>query len=108
MTNSNTDSDIPRRRVLAKNVLKFLTFGLKMYSDGVCDKPIENEFKLVDEREIYGITKQEASEILGISVRQFDRNIKAGKIPAGRKYRNKIKLYWDENQIRHLKTSTLV
>lgn len=105
MINSNTDSDLSRRRVLAKNILKFLTFGLKIYSEGVCDEPIKNDFKLVDDREIYGITKQEAANILGISVRQFDRDIKAGKIPKGKKFRNKTNLFWDENQIRHLSTS---
>lgn len=105
MANDKIDSDTPRRKVLARNILKFVTFGLKMYSEGVCDAPIKNEFKLAEDREIYGITKQEASDILGISVRQFDRDIKAGKIPKGRKFRNKTNLFWDENEIRHLKTS---
>ena len=105
MTSSNTDSDTPRRKILARNILKYLTFGFKLYEQGTCDAPIKNDFKLADDREIYGINKQEAANILGISVRQFDRDIKAGKIPKGRKFRNKTNLFWDENEIRHLSTS---
>ena len=92
-------------KILVKNVIKFLRFGFKIYESGVCDKPIENEFKVVDSREIYGITKTEASDILGISVRQFDRYVAKGKIQKGRKFRNKTALYWDESYIRHIKTS---
>lgn len=104
MGNGKIDSELPRRKILARNILKYLTFGFKLYESGVCDEPIKNDFKLADDREIYGITKQEAANILGISVRQFDRDIKAGKIPKGRKFRNKTNLFWDENEIRHLLT----
>lgn len=58
-------------KIFMRNTIKFLTFGFKMYEKGVCDKPIEGDFKLVDSREMYGLTKQEASDLLGVSVRQF-------------------------------------
>lgn len=92
-------------KVFMRNAIKFLTFGFKMYEQGVCDKPIEGDFKLVDSREMYGLTKQEASDLLGLSVRQFDRYVRQGKIQKGRKFRNKTNLFWDENYIRHLSTS---
>lgn len=86
------------------NLIDFLSFGFGLYRKGVCDERIKNEYKLVNDSEIYGITKREASNILGISVRQFDRYVKQGKILKGKKFRNKTSLYWDENYIRHLKT----
>jgi len=92
-------------KIFMRNTIKFLTFGFKMYEQGVCDKPIEGDFKLVDSREMYGLTKREASDLLGVSVRQFDRYVRQGKIQKGRKFRNKTNLFWDENYIRHLSTS---
>lgn len=99
MANDKIDSDTPRRKVLARNILKFVTFGLKMYENGLCDKPIENDFKLVDSRETYGYTKKEASDLLGLSVRQFDRKIRKGEIRNGRKIRGITALYWDKDYI---------
>lgn len=87
------------------NLIDFMSFGFGLYRNGVCDERIKNEYKLVNDSEIYGITKKKASEILGISVRQFDRYVKQGKILKGKKFRNKTLLYWDENYIRHIKTS---
>lgn len=60
MTNSNTDF-----KVFIKNAIKYLSFGFKMYENGVCDQPIKGDFKLVDSREMYGYTKKEASDLLG-------------------------------------------
>lgn len=73
--------------------------------NGTCDKPIKNGFMIADDCKIYGINKQQASEILGISVRQFDRYVKQGKILKGKKFRNKTTLFWNESYIRHIKTT---
>jgi len=76
-----------------------------MYEQGVCDEPIKKEFKLVDSAEMYGYTKKEASNLLGLSVRQFDRHIKSGNIPKGRKIRNLTALRWDKQTIDKLSAS---
>jgi len=94
MTNSNTDF-----KVFIKNAIKYLSFGFKMYESGVCDQPIKGDFKLVDSREMYGYTKKEASDLLGLSVRQFDRKIRKGEIRNGRKIRGITSLYWDKDYI---------
>lgn len=60
-------------KIFMRNAIKYLTFGFRMYENGVCDQPIKGDFKLVDSREMYGYTKKEASDLLGLSVRQFDR-----------------------------------
>lgn len=80
-------------------MLDYLTFGFKLYINGVCDEPIKNEYKLANSREMYGYTKKEASDLLGISVRQFDRKIRSGKIHNGRKIRGITTLYWDKEYI---------
>jgi len=82
-----------------KNAIKYLSFGFKMYESGVCDQPIKGDFKLVDSREMYGYTKKEASDLLGLSVRQFDRKIRKGEIRNGRKIRGITSLYWDKDYI---------
>lgn len=94
MTNSNTDF-----KVFIKNAIKYLSFGFKMYENGLCDQPIKGDFKLVDSREMYGYTKKEASDLLGLSVRQFDRKIRKGDIRNGRKIRGITALYWDKDYI---------
>ena len=86
-------------KIFMRNTIKFLTFGFKMYEKGVCDKPIEGAFKLVDSREMYGYNKREASDLLGLSVRQFDRKIRKGEITNGRKIRGITALYWDKTYI---------
>lgn len=52
-------------KIFMQNTIKFLTFGFKMYEQGVCDAPIKGDFELVDSREMYGYTKREASDLLG-------------------------------------------
>lgn len=86
-------------KIFMRNTIKFLTFGFKMYENGVCDQPIKGDFKLVDSREMYGYTKKEASDLLGLSVRQFDRKIRKGEIRNGRKIRGITTLYWDKDYI---------
>ena len=86
-------------KIFMRNTLKFLTFGFKMYEQGVCDEPIEGDFKLIDSREMYGYNKKEASDLLGLSVRQFDRKIRKGDIRNGRKIRGITALYWDKDYI---------
>ena len=94
MTSSNTDF-----KVFIKNVIKYLSFGFKMYENGLCDQPIKGDFKLVDSCEMYGYTKKEASDLLGLSVRQFDRKIRKGDFRNGRKIRGITALYWDKDYI---------
>lgn len=91
-------------KIFMRNTIKFLTFGFKMYEQGVCNKPIEGDFKLVNSREMYGYTKKEASDLLGLSVRQFDRKICKGEIRNGRKIRGITALYWDKDYIDKLST----
>ena len=86
-------------KVFMRNAIKYLTFGFRMYENGVCDQPIKGDFKLVDSREMYGYTKKEASDLLGLSVRQFDRKIRKGEIRNGRKIRGITALYWDKDYI---------
>ena len=86
-------------KIFMRNTIKFLTFGFKMYEQGVCDEPIEGDFKLIDSREMYGYNKKEASDLLGLSVRQFDRKIRKGDIRNGRKIRGITALYWDKDYI---------
>ena len=88
-----------KRKILANNILKYVKFGFDMYIVGVCDQPIKGDFKLVDSREMYGYTKKEASDLLGLSVRQFDRKIRKGEIHNGRKIRGITALYWDKDYI---------
>lgn len=81
------------------NVIDFLMFGCKLYKKGVCDKRMDGEYNYAENSEIRGYTKAEASKILGISERQFDRRIKQGKYMKGKKYRNIMTLYWDKKYI---------
>lgn len=91
-------------KIFMRNTIKFLTFGFKLYEQGLCDEPIKKDFKLVDSREMYGYTKKEASDLLGLSVRQFDRKIRKGDIRNGRKIRGITALYWDKDYIDKLST----
>lgn len=89
-----------------RNAVKFLTFGIKMYNDGVCDEPIKGEFMLADRRRLYGYTKKEAARAVNLSERQFDRHIRAGHIRKGRKIRGETALYWDRAYIDNLDINT--
>lgn len=86
-------------KTFMSNAVKFLTFGMRLYNDGVCDEPIKGEFMLADRRRLYGYTKKEASMRLNLSERQFDRNIRKGAIRRGRKIRGETALYWDKDYI---------
>lgn len=97
MTNSNQQI-----KTLVLNVIKYLRFGFKLYENGVCDEPIRNEFKLVNNTEMYGYTKKEASDLLGLSVRHFDRLVTKGELPEGKKIRGKTTLFWDKTYIDRL------
>lgn len=89
-----------------RNAVKFLTFGMRLYNDGVCEEPIKGEFMLVDKCKLYGYTKKEASMRLNLSERQFDRHIRAGHIRKGRKIRGETALYWDKDYIDSLDIHT--
>lgn len=84
------------------NAFGLLNFGYGLFKRGACDKRIEGEYRLVENCEIKGYTKKEASELLNMSVRQFDRRIAKGLIRKGRKYRGDSKLYWDKGYIGNL------
>lgn len=86
-------------KTLFNNIIDFLLFGFKLYRKGTCDKRMQGEYNYVENSEIRGYTKSEASKVLGISERQFDRRIKQGKYEKGRKYRNVTTLYWDKEYI---------
>lgn len=86
-------------RTLLNNIIDFFLFGFKLYRKGTCDKRMDGEFNYTENSEIRGYTKAEASKVLGISERQFDRRIKQGKCVKGRKYRNITTLYWDKEYI---------
>lgn len=81
------------------NAIDFMSFGFGLYRKGVCDERIKNEYKLVENCEIRGYTKKEASKMLNISDRQFDRRIRKGEIPKGRKYKGFTELFWDKDTI---------
>lgn len=87
-------------KVLIGNFLRLLGFGGKLYDRGVCDKPIpQDAFKYVEDSENKGLNKEQASKMLNISVRQFDRRIAKGLIKKGRKYRGDKYLYWEKEYI---------
>ena len=94
MTNSNINF-----KTFLLNAIDYLTFGFRLIKNGVCDKRIDGEYKLIENCENKGYTKEEASNLLNISVRQFDRRVKFGYLPAGKKYRDDKRLYWDKKFI---------
>lgn len=81
------------------NFFDLLGFGFSLYRRGVCDKRIKGTYKLDEVCEKFGYTKTEAANMLNLSVRQFDRRIKKGFIPKGRKYQGFTTLYWDKDYI---------
>lgn len=86
-------------RTFLLNTFDFLEFGFGLYRRGVCEKRIKNNYHLDENSEIHGYTKKEASRLLGMSERQFDRNIKAGKLAKGKKVRNYTTLFWKKDYI---------
>lgn len=89
-------------KTFLNNFIDFLFFGAKLYRKGTCDKRMQGEYNYVENSEIRGYTKSEAANVLGISVRQFDRRVKQGKYIKGHKYRNITNLYWDKKYIDNL------
>lgn len=94
MTNTNTNF-----KTFLLNVVDYIAFGLGLVKRGVCDERIKSEYKLMDSSEIRGYTKDEASKMLNLSTRQFDRRINKGYIKKGRKYQGFKNLYWDKDYI---------
>lgn len=62
-------------------------------------KKIKNDYHLDKNSEIYGYTKEEASKLLGLSTRQFDRRIAKGELHKGKKIRDFTTLFWDKDYI---------
>lgn len=86
-------------RTFLLNTFDFLEFGFGLYRRGVCDSRIKNNYKLEQNSEIHGYTKKKASNLLGLSERQFDRRIKKGELPEGKKVRNYTTLFWNKDYI---------
>lgn len=97
MTNTNTGF-----KTFMLNVIDFLSFGFSLFKKGTCDKRIKGEYNLENFSENKGYTKQEVSNMLNLSIRQFDRRIKKGYIKKGRKYQGFKNLYWDKEYIENL------
>ena len=93
----NTQKD--RLRTFIDNLMGFLNFGHGLFRRGVCDKPMDGAYKYVDSCETKGYNKEKASEMLNLSVRQFDRRVSKGLIAKGRKYKDDPRLYWDKAYI---------
>lgn len=98
----NTMKEQPSTKTLINNIWSFLSFGKKLYDRGICDKPMNGAYNYTETCETKGYNKEEASNLLGLSVRQFDRRIKFGLINKGRKYRDDSRLYWDKAYINRL------
>lgn len=86
-------------RTLVLNTIDFLTFGFNLYRRGVCDERIKSEYRLTENSEKHGYSKEEAAKMTGLSVRQFDRRVQQGKIARGRKVRGFTTLFWDKDYI---------
>jgi hypothetical protein len=89
-------------RTFLNNLIDFMLFGVKLYRKGTCDKPMRGDYHYTDSSETKGYTRQEAANVLGISVRQFDRRVQQGKYVKGHKYRNFTSLYWEKAYIDNL------
>lgn len=96
----NTYKD--RLRIFIDNLMGFLNFGHRLFRRGVCDKPMDGAYKYTETCETKGLNKEEASKMLNLSVRQFDRRINKGMIARGRKYRGDSRLYWDKRYIERM------
>lgn len=95
-------TDNKELKTFVNNIWQFLSFGKKLYDRGICDKPMQGAYNYTDSCEIKGYNKEEASKLLNLSVRQFDRRVKFGLINKGRKYRDDSRLYWDKDYIDRL------
>ena len=89
-------------KIFIINLIAFLMFGFSLYQAGTCDQNINGRYLLVNNSQKAGYTKVEAAEMCGVSVRQFDRWVKQGKLPQGMKVRNQTTLYWDQKLIDRL------
>ena len=89
-------------KIFINNAWGFLCFGKKLFDRGICDKPMEGAYNYTENCETKGYNKEEASKLLNLSVRQFDRRAKFGLITKGRKYRDDARLYWDKGYIDRL------
>lgn len=89
-------------KIFINNAWGFLCFGKKLYDRGICDKPMQGAYNYTETCEIKGYNKEEASKLLNLSVRQFDRRVKFGLIKKGRKYRDDSRLYWNKDYIDRL------
>lgn len=86
-------------KILLHNIVNYISFGISLYKKGICDKIIKGKYTLLGNSEIFGYTKEEAANMCNLSVRQFDRKIKQGKLPKGKKVKNYTSLFWDKDLI---------
>ena len=89
-------------KILLGNFFWLVSVAYDLYKKGICDKPIKGALKYVETCETKGYCKEEASMLLNLSIRQFDRRVKLGLIKKGRKYRDDPRLYWDMDYIKSL------
>lgn len=94
MTNSNTSF-----KIFVSNIIDFLTFGFQLFRKGICDKRINGEYSLSENCENQYYTKEEASKMLQLSVRQFDRRVKQGLLPKGQRLEKSNRLFWNKSYI---------
>lgn len=93
---TNTDTNF---KVFLLNVFDYLCFGFDLIRKGICDNRIKGTYFLNETCKNLGYTKTEAANLLKLSVRQFDRRVKQGFLPKGRKYQGFKSLYWDKEYI---------
>ena len=100
----------------------FLYSALEIFKDmiknGECSNQDINYFYNFSKRELDNrgasvgkkqwLTKEEASEILGVSTSTFDRIVLKGGLPRGRKIQGKKSLVWKREQVEQLKTLMLL
>ena len=67
--------------------------------EGKCELSEEQQLMLFKEIAHTPLNKTEASELLGMSTRQFDRKISEGVYPEGKKIRGQNTLIWYRDEL---------
>lgn len=104
------------------NKEQFLFSALEMFKEmvrnGECSKQDINYFCEYSKRELDNrgasvgkkqwLTKEECSEMLGISTSTFDRYVLRGGMPRGKKIQGRKSLVWKREQVEQLKSLMLL
>lgn len=90
----------------------------ELIKNGECSKQDINYFCDFSKRELENrgasvgekkwVTKEEASQMLGISTSTFDRIVKQGGLPRGKKVLGQKSLRWKREQVEQLKVLMLL